>query len=68
MSAFGSHYSYLLRGMYVFKLTAEAFDTRQLRDDVYDLVVTAVDTRGNRSSLSQGFLVHNRPGWNGNGS
>jgi murein DD-endopeptidase MepM/ murein hydrolase activator NlpD len=68
MSVFGRHYSYLLRGVYDFKLTARPFDTRQLHDGVYDLVVTAVDTRGNRSSLSQRFLVHNRPGWTGNGS
>ncbi len=68
MSVFGSHYSYLLRGTYVFKLAPEPFDTRQLRDGVYDLVVTAVDTRGNHSSFSQRFLVHNRPGWTGNGS
>jgi len=62
------HYSYPLRGMYVFKLTPQPFDTRQLRDGVYDLVVTAVDTRGNRASLSRRFLVHNRPGWAGNDS
>ena len=68
MSVFGSHYSYLQRGMYDFKLTPKPFDTRKLQDGVYDLVFTAVDTRGNRSSLSQRFLVHNRPGWVGNGS
>src|SRR5262245_9551961 len=68
MSVFGPHYSYLLHGTYVFRLTPRPFDTRRLRDGVYDIVVTAVDTRGNDSSLSERFLVHNRAGWIGNGS
>jgi hypothetical protein len=68
MAVFGTHYSYLQRGSYLFKLTQQPFDTKRLQDGVYDLVVTVVDTRGNRDTLTQRFLVHNRPGWEGNGS
>jgi hypothetical protein len=66
MAVFGKHYSYLVRGTYLFKLTPGMFDTRQLHDGVYDLVVTATDIRGNHGSLSVRFLVHNKPGWVGN--
>ncbi len=37
-------------------------DTRNLPDAVYELVVTATDTRGNHSSYTQRFSVHNRAG------
>ena len=65
MSVFGKHYSYLQPGAYLFKLTPTSFDTRSLHDGVYDVVVTATDIRGNSSSLSRRFTVHNRPGWIG---
>jgi hypothetical protein len=67
MAVFGSHYSYGIGGVYLFKLTQRPFDTRSLRDGVYDLVVTASDTRGNHGSRSLRFLVHNRRGWVGSG-
>ena len=65
MAVFSPHYSYLQGGCYLFKLTPQPFDTRTLRDGVYDLVVTATDIRGNSGSLSQRFTVHNRAGWIG---
>jgi len=65
MSVFGPHYSYLQRGCFLYKLTPKPFDTRKLRDGVYDLVVTASDIRGNSRSLSLRFTVHNRAGWIG---
>ena len=65
MAVFGQHYSYLQRGTYVFRLAARPFDTRTLRDGVYDLVVTATDVRGNSASRSLRFTIHNRPGWVG---
>ena len=49
----------------MFRLTATSFDTPSLRDGVYDVIVTAMDLRGNRTSLSQRFTIHNRPGWIG---
>jgi hypothetical protein len=65
MAVFGPHYSYLQRGNYLFNLAGAPFDTRRLRDGVYDVVVTAADIAGNSSSLSLRFTVHNRPGWVG---
>jgi murein DD-endopeptidase MepM/ murein hydrolase activator NlpD len=50
-------------GVYLFKLTPTAFDTRSLKDGVYELVVTAWDTAGNHSSTTQIFQVHNRKSW-----
>ncbi len=58
-SVFGSHYSYLQHGRYVFKLTPRPFDTRTLRDGVYDLVVTAVDIAGHHDSARLRFTVAN---------
>jgi murein DD-endopeptidase MepM/ murein hydrolase activator NlpD len=65
MAVFGPHYSFLQRGRYVFRLTAQPFDTRQLRDGVYELVVLAADIRGNRASHRLRFTMHNRAGWVG---
>jgi hypothetical protein len=62
MCVFGAHYAYMQRGTYLFKLATQ-FDTRSLRDGVYDLVVTATDVRGNSDSQSLRFTVHNRHGW-----
>jgi len=61
-TVFGNHYSYLERGTYLFKLAH--FDTRTLRDGVYDLIVKASDVRGNSGSQTLRFTVHNRHGWN----
>jgi Peptidase family M23 len=61
-TVFGNHYSYLERGSYLFKL-APRFDTRTLRDGVYDLIVKASDIRGNSGSQTLRFTVHNRTGW-----
>jgi hypothetical protein len=62
MSVFGKHYSYMQPGAYLFRLAPGGFDTRTLPDDVYELVVTATDVRGNHSSLTERFCVHNQPG------
>lgn len=62
MSVFGKHYSYMQPGRYLFRLAPGGFDTRTLRDGVYDLIVTASDIRGNSSSLVVRFSVHNKPG------
>ena len=62
MSVFGKHFSYMQPGRYLFRLTPGGFDTRTLRDGVYDLIVTATDIRGNNSSLAVRFSVHNTPG------
>jgi hypothetical protein len=65
MSVFGTHFSWRQPGCFLFKLTSSAFDTRTIRDGVYDLVVTATDIRGNTSSLSKRLTIHNRDGWVG---
>ena len=62
MSVFGRHYSYMQPGSYLFRLTPGGLDTRTLADGVYEVVVTAIDIRGNRTSASRRFDVHNRPG------
>jgi peptidase M23-like protein len=59
MAVFGGHFSYLQRGVYLFKLTPGSFDTRRLRDGAYELVATAADARGNHSSFVFRFLVRN---------
>ena len=61
-SVFGSHYSYLQHGRYLFKLTSRPFDTRTLRDGVYDLVVTATDIAGHRDSARLRFTIGNGSG------
>jgi hypothetical protein len=65
MCVFGAHYSYMQPGAFLFRLAPGGFDTRTLRDDVYELVVTATDIRGNHSSTVQRFSIHNRPGVTG---
>jgi hypothetical protein len=62
MCVFGAHYAYMQRGTYLFKLATQ-FNTRSLRDGVYDLVVTASDVRGNSGSQMLRFTIHNRRGW-----
>jgi hypothetical protein len=63
MAVFVKYYSYMQPGQFLFRLAPQGFDTRTLRDGVYDLVVTATDIRGNKGSLTQRFTVHNRSGW-----
>src|SRR5207247_11105897 len=58
MAVLGNHYSWAQPGSYLFKLGA-TFNTRQLRNGAYDLVVTATDIRGNSSSLARRFTVKN---------
>lgn len=62
MSVFGKHYSYMQPGVYLLRLTPGGFDTRALPDSVYELCITATDMSGNRSTATQRFSVHNRPG------
>jgi Peptidase family M23 len=63
MSVFGAHFSWAEPGCFIFRLGT--LDTTRLADNVYRLVVTAEDVRGNRSSTSTRFSVHNKPGWKG---
>ena len=58
MAVLGHHYSWAQPGSYLFKL-GPAFNTRQLRNGAYDLVVTATDICGNSSSLALRFTVKN---------
>jgi murein DD-endopeptidase MepM/ murein hydrolase activator NlpD len=61
----GSHRYWYQPGVYLFKLTPALFDTRQLKDGVYRITVTAWDTARNHSSTSQVINVHNRKDWLG---
>jgi hypothetical protein len=61
MSVFANHYSYAQPGHFLFKLTRTPFDTTNLRDGVYDLVVTVSDIAGNSSSMTLRFTVDNGP-------
>jgi len=56
---FAGHKFQFVPGAYAFKLSAQPFDTRRLRDGVYELVVTALDTAGNRDVRRVRFSVHN---------
>ena len=62
MAVFGSRLAARQPGRLLFNLMPGGLDTRHLRwgDDTYDLVVTAVDVRGNSSALTQRFTVRNR--------
>ena len=59
MSVFGKHYSYMQPGVYLFRLTPGGFDTRALRNAVYDLIVTVADIRGNQTTSLLRFTVAN---------
>jgi hypothetical protein len=63
MVQMGAHRYWYQPGIYLFKLTAQPFDTHRLKDGVYRVTVTASDTAGNHSSASQIFQVHNRRTW-----
>jgi hypothetical protein len=58
MAVLGHFYSWAQPGSYQFKLGG-VFNSRQLRNGAYDLVVTATDIRGNSSSLKRRFTVKN---------
>jgi murein DD-endopeptidase MepM/ murein hydrolase activator NlpD len=63
MVQMGVHRYWYNPGVYLFKLTPGLWNTRQLRDGVYRLTVTAADTAGNHNSGSVVFQVHNRSTW-----
>jgi murein DD-endopeptidase MepM/ murein hydrolase activator NlpD len=65
MVQMGVHRYWYNPGVYLFKLTPQRWDSHQLEDGVYRLVVTAWDTAGNHSTASQVFQVHNRSTWLG---
>jgi hypothetical protein len=62
---FGPHFSWAQPGCFLFALTRQPWDTKSIPDGVYDIVVTAMDIRGNQGSRSRRFTIHNRPGWVG---
>ena len=59
MATFGKQRAWRTPGTYLYRLTRKPFNTRQLRNGIYRLVVTATDIRGNSSSLEQVFIVRN---------
>jgi hypothetical protein len=61
MPVFGKRLEARQPGRFLFDLTPHGLDTRHLRygDDTYDIVVTAVDIRGNVSSLKQRITIRN---------
>jgi hypothetical protein len=62
MANFAGHKLWRQPGHYLFRLTA-SFDTHRLKDDIYVLVATASDTRGNSGSGRFVFTIHNKPGF-----
>jgi murein DD-endopeptidase MepM/ murein hydrolase activator NlpD len=63
MVKMGVHRYWYQPAAYLFRLSRGPFDTRQLKDGVYRLTVTAWDTAGNHGSTSQIINVHNRASW-----
>jgi murein DD-endopeptidase MepM/ murein hydrolase activator NlpD len=59
MPQFGKRRFWYQPGAYLFRLTPGPFDTRRLRNGVYELTVTAWDTAGNHGSAAQVFTVQN---------
>lgn len=59
MATFGTQRAWRTPGTYLYRLTRKPLDTRQLRNGIYRLVVTASDIRGNSSSVEQVFIVRN---------
>jgi hypothetical protein len=62
MANFAGHKMWRQPGVYLLRLT-DSFDTRELKDDIYELVATATDTRGNAGTGRFVFTVHNKPGF-----
>jgi hypothetical protein len=60
-AVFGTQLAFRQPGRFLFNLTPDGLDTRHLRygSDNYDLVVTAVDIRGNASTLKERITVRN---------
>ena len=60
-AVFGTQLAARQPGRFLFNLVPNGLDTRHLRygDDNYDLVVTAVDIRGNASTLKERITVRN---------
>jgi hypothetical protein len=56
---FGGRKQQGVTGRYVFKLSAQPFDTRKLTDGNYELVVVAQDTAGNRDVRRLSFSIDN---------
>jgi len=63
MSVFYPHYSWGQPGCFVFRLGK--LDTHRVPDNVYRLVVTVADVRGNHSTSFIRFSAHNETGWVG---
>jgi hypothetical protein len=59
MTAFTGHYSLMQPGNFLFLLSPTKFDTHSLTNGIYELVVTATDTRGHSASRSLRFTIHN---------
>ena len=59
---FAGHKMWRQPGVYLFRL-AGSFDTKRLADDIYVLVATATDTRGNTGTGRFVFTIHNKPGF-----
>lgn len=62
MANFAGHKMWRQPGVYLFRLT-DSFDTSRLKDDIYVLVATASDTRGNAGTGRFVFTIHNKPGF-----
>ena len=62
MATFGKQRAWRTPGTYLYRLTHSSFDTRNLPNGIYRLVVTAADIRGNSGSLAQVFIIRNGQG------
>jgi len=62
MSTFVHQRAWRVPGVYFYKLTTTSFDTARIPNGIYELIVTATDTRGNQGSFRQVFIIHNRRG------
>lgn len=62
MANFAGHKMWRQPGVYLVRLTS-SFDTTDLNDDIYELVATATDSRGNTGTGRFVFTIHNRPGF-----
>jgi hypothetical protein len=62
MCNFNGQRAWRAPGVYLYRLTREPFDTKQLPNGIYRLVVTATDIRGNSGSSAEVFIVRNAPG------
>ena len=62
MANFAGHKMWRQPGVYLFRVDG-SFNTKQLKDDIYVLVATATDTRGNAGTGRFVFTIHNKPGF-----